>query len=109
MQMKHRMYFGFVEHSEFNKYNLCTKRLQRDEVSTLLCSKSSSFLSDICGSLSVNTRMQAKGNKITKGTQNLYVSVRFRVSSKIVIIMNSASINPYLNSVFAVPRDSLLT
>ena len=109
MQMKHRMYFGFVLHSEHNNYILCTKRLQRDDVLALFCSNSSSFLSDICGSLIVKTKTQANGNKIMKGTQNLYVSVRFLVSSKIVIIKNSASIKPYLNSVFAVPRDSLLT
>ena len=109
MQMKHRMYFGFDEHSEQSICHRCIKRVHKDDVLALLCSNSSSFLSDIYGSLTVNTREKANGRRIIKGTQNLYVSERFRVISNIVIIMNSASIKPYLNRVLAVPRDSLLT
>ena len=109
MQMKHRMYFGLVLHSEQSNTHRCTKRYHRDEVLGLLYSKSSSFLYDIYGSLTVKIRAKAKGKRIMRGVQNLYITDRFRVISKIVTIINSASIKPYLVSVFAVPRDSLLT
>ena len=106
---KHRMYFGFVLHSEQRSLNRLMPRSNTDvDLLELNCAVSS-FSSDIYGSLVVKHKEIAKGESIRAGTENLFHSDIFRVNSKSVIIMSSASMKPYLNRVFAVPRDSLFT